>query len=253
LIVHSAPVKNRKYYLFEDFPGQNLFCAFTTRISGNMSLFYGDTAHVRENRESFLKELSIEYRDLVCAKQVHASTVKYVQEADKGKGALSYENAVSDTDALITNKKDLPLSIFTADCLSVFLYDPKTHSIGLVHAGWRSSKDNIAVKAVKLMQEEFNTKAQDLCAGFGPAIKDCCYEVGGEVADFFAPEYLIKRGGRYYLDLTGVNKKQLLTQGVKDKNIFDHKICTACHSEEFFSYRKEGDSCGRMMSVMMLR
>ncbi len=252
-MLQPTPVKYKQYYLFENFPDLNLLCAFSTRISGNMSLSYGDTANALENRKNFLKGLGIDYRDLVCAKQVHGSLARYIQEIDKGQGALSYDNAISDTDALITNKKNLPLSIFTADCLSVFLYDPKTHSIGLVHAGWRSSKDNIAVKAVKLMQEEFNTKAQDLYAGFGPAIKDCCYEVGGKLADFFAPEYLIKRGGRYYLDLTGVNKKQLLMQGVKGKNIFDSGICTFCRNGEFFSFRKEEGSCGRMMSVMMLR
>jgi len=208
---------------------------------------------VLENRKNFLKGLGIDYRDLVCTKQVHANVVKYVQDADKGKGALSYENSVSDTDALITNKRNVPLSIFTADCLSVYLYDSKTHSIGLVHAGWRSSKENIAAKTIKLMQEKFNTKAEDLYAGFGPAIRSCCYEVGEELTDFFGPEYLIKRDNRYYLDLAGINKKQLLDQGVKDKNIFDSKICTVCRSEDFFSYRREGSGCGRMMSVMMLR
>jgi copper oxidase (laccase) domain-containing protein len=31
------------------------------------------------------------------------------------------------------------------------------------------------------------------------------------------------------------------------------EIYTTCRNEEFFSYRKEGIGCGRMMSVMMLR
>jgi len=252
-MLQPTPVKYKQYYLFENFPDLNLLCAFTTRISGNMSLSYGDTANTLENRKNFLVSLGIDYQNLVCAKQVHGSLARYIQEIDKGQGALSYDNAISDTDALITDKKNVPLSIFTADCLSVFLYDPKTPGIGLVHAGWRSSKENAAAKAVQLMQEKFNAKAEDLYAGFGPAIRDCCFEAEGEFADFFALEYLIKRDGRYYLDLAGINKKQLLAQGVKDKNIFDSKICTACRNEEFFSYRKEGIGCGRMMSIMMLR
>jgi YfiH family protein len=253
LILEPTPVKNRKYYLFKDFPKLDLLCTFSTRILGNMSLFYGDTGNALENRKKFLQGLGIDYRDLVCTKQVHGSVARYIQDKDTGKGALSYDNAISDTDALITDKKNVPLSIFTADCLSVFLYDSKTPGIGLVHAGWRSSKENITCKTVKSMQEKFNTKVEDLYAGFGPAIRDCCYEVGGELTNFFPPEYLIKRDKRYYLDLVGINKKQLLGLGVKDKNIFDSKICTACRSEDSFSYRKEGSSCGRMMSVMMLR
>ena len=253
MILEPTPVKNRKYYLFRNFPNLNLLSAFSTRILGNMSLFYGDTRDALENRKNFLKGLDIDYRDLVCTKQVHGSVARYIQDKDTGKGALSYDNAISDTDALITNKKNVPLSIFSADCLSVFLYDSKTHSIGLVHAGWRSSKGNILGETVKLMQEKFNTKVEDLYVTFSPAIRDCCYEVGGDFADFFSPEYLIKRDKRYYLDLVGINKKQLLGLGAKDKNIFDSKICTACRNEEFFSYRKEGSSCGRMMSIMMLR
>ena len=253
MILRPTPVKNRKYYLFRNFPKLDLLCAFSTRILGNMSLFYGDTHDALENRKNFLKGLDIDYRDLVCTKQVHGSAARYIQDKDTGKGALSYDNAISDIDALITDKKNVPLSIFTADCLSVFLYDSKTPGIGLVHAGWRSSKENITRKTVKLMQEKFNTKVEDLYAGFGPAIRDCCYEVGGEVTDFSPPEYLIKRDKRYYLDLVGINKKQLLGLGVKDKNIYDSKICTVCRGEEFFSYRKEGSSCSRMMSVMMLR
>lgn len=246
-----APAANRRYFLFEEFP--SLLCTFTTRILGNMSLFYGDAKIALENRKNFLKELGIDYRHLVCAKQVHGGMATYVQEADVGRGALSYDNAVFNTDGLITDKKNVPLSVYTADCLPVFLYDPKNQCIGLAHAGWRSSKEKITVETVHLMQGKFNTRAEDLWVGFGPAIRDCCYEVTGEFSGFFAGEYLIKRGRSYYLDLTGTNRKQLLGLGVKDKNIFDSKICTACRNDEFFSYRKEASGSGRLMSLMMLR
>jgi len=240
-------------YSLPEFNDHQVILALSSRVHKNMSLCYGDTTSSLNNRKRFLKNLGIDYRTLVCAKQIHSSQIKYVTAKDLGRGALSYKNAIKSTDALITDKKNVPLSIFTADCLSVFLYAPKTPSIGLVHAGWRSSKENITVKAVQLMQEKFNAKAEDLYAGFGPAIRDCCFEVEGEFTDFFEPEYLIKRDGRYYLDLAGINKKQLLAQGVKDKNIFDSKICTSCRNEEFFSYRKEGIGCGRMISVIMLK
>jgi len=244
---------NKKYYLFKNFPDSNLLSVFSMRTSGNMSLFYGDTGSVLENRKSFFDTLGIDYQDLVCAKQVHAGAVRYIQEADKGNGALSCGNAVADTDALITDKKNVPLSIFTADCLSVFLYDHKTHSIGLIHAGWRSSREGIVGNAVRLMREKFNAKSRNLYAAFGPAIRDCCYEVGSDFADFSPAGCLVNRGGRYFLDLAGINKKQILAEGLQEKNIFDPGICTACHNEEFFSYRKEGAKCGRIMSVMMLR
>lgn len=217
-----------------------------------MSLFYGDTADSLKSRQKFLKELGIDCRDLVCAQQVHKSRVRYIEEADRGKGALFYETALPETDALITGKPNLPLAVFTADCLPIFLYDPKTPAVGLVHVGWRGARGAIVSKALKVMEGRFETSPQDLMAGFGPAIGSCCYEVKEEFKKFF-PDDIVEKNGHYYLDLAGVNKKQLLHAGVKKANIFDANICTSCRNKEFFSYRREGNSCGRMMSVIMLK
>ncbi|MCX5707252.1 MAG: peptidoglycan editing factor PgeF [Candidatus Omnitrophica bacterium] len=225
---------------------------FSSRSLGNMSLYHGNTESSLDNRKHFLSNLGINWRDLICAKQVHASNVKLVTEKEKGRGAFSYDAALADTDALITDRKNLPLAVFTADCHSIFLFDPKTPAVGLVHAGWRSSKEKITLKAVKLMQEKFNTLAENLLVSFGPVIRNCCYEVGSEFKNHF-PQDIVERGSRLFLDLIRTNKRDLHSLGVKERNIFDPAICTSCNNEGFFSYRKEGKSCGRMMSVVMLR
>jgi YfiH family protein len=217
-----------------------------------MSLVYGKTQGALNNRKNFLLSLGIDYQDLVCARQSHGNNVRYVQETDRGKGAVSCDTALDDTDALITDKGNVPLAVFTADCLSIFLYDPVTSSIGLIHAGWQGSRKGIAARTIEAMKKQFNSRAEDLYAGLGPAIRDCCYEVGGDFKEIF-PQNLIARGSRYYLDLIGINKRQLLESGAKEANIFDSRICTSCQNKEFFSYRKEGSSCGRMLSVIMLR
>lgn len=236
--------------VFPNIKGQ--VSAFSPRFFKNMSLCYADTGESLSNRKNFLNTLGIDYRDLVCAKQIHSNYARYAKEIDKGKGALAYDSSIADTDALVTDRKGLPLAVFTADCLSIFLYDPATPAVGLIHAGWRSTKENIALKAIQLMQEKFNTDTQRLYAGFGPAIRGCCYEVGGDFNNFF-PYDTIKRNGHYYLDLVQINKRQILDRGVKEDNIFDSGICTCCRNEEFFSYRKEGNACGRIMSVIMLK
>lgn len=212
------------------FSHPGLLYGFSNRQSGNMSLCYGDTTNALKNRRDFLQGLNIDYRSLVCAKQVHGDRVRYVLEEDRGKGVLIYENSIADTDAFITDKKNLPLAIFTADCLSVFLYDQNTPAIGLVHAGRRSTQQEITAKVVELMQEKFGTDTQFLYALFGPGIKSCCYEV----------------------DLSAENKKQLLSLSLKAEHIFDCAVCTSCQNQEFFSYRREGPSCGRMISVISL-
>ena len=247
----QAALSQKEYYLLKGFPSMDLIAAFNSRHLKNMSLFYGDTRDAANNRKAFLSTLGINYLDLVCAKQVHGSKIKHVQEEDRGKGALACDTALADTDALITDKRNLPLAIFTADCLPIFLYDPITPAIGLIHAGWRSTQEDIAVKVMALMQENFNTHPKNLLVSFGPAIRECCYGVGEEFRKLF-PGYLAQRGGHYYLDLVGINKDKILDLGVKEANIFDAKLCTSCKNTDFFSFRREGNSCGRMMSVIML-
>jgi YfiH family protein len=230
----------------------NLIIAFSTRRHGNMSLYYGDTSEALDNRRNFLSSLGIDYRDLICGRQIHGDNIKYVTGDDKGSGANAYGGSIPDVDGFITDKKNVPIAVFTADCLSVFIYDPKTPSIGMVHSGWRSSKENIVAKAVKLMQERFNIEPKNLYAGFGSSIRSCCYEVSRDFKDYF-PQALVEKEGRFYLDLASLNKEQLMSAGLKEENIFPPQVCTFCHNEEFFSYRKEGIACGRMMSVMMLK
>jgi hypothetical protein len=243
---------HKGYYFNQDkFCGQ-LLCAFSSRKQKNMSLFYANIEDSLEHRRKFLSELGIDYGSLVCAQQIHGSNVAYVQEKDLGRGALTYASALEGTDALITDKKNIPLAIFTADCPSVFIYDPLTPAIGLLHAGWRSTRYEIIKNTIALMQEKFNSKAKQLCVMFAPAIRNCCYEVGKEFNDFFSFG-LEHKNGRFYLDLVSLNHKQAQESGVLEENIFDCAMCTSCRNDEFFSYRKETKDCGRMMSVMMLK
>jgi len=217
----------------------------------NMSLICGDRTDALKNREHFLKGLGIDYRHLICGKQVHGSSVRLVRQDDRGRGSCSFEDAFSETDAFITDKRLVPVAIFTADCLSIFIFDEATPAIGLVHAGWRSTKSEIAIKTVAMMEKTFNSKIKDLRVAFGPSIRGCCYEVQGEFFNHFSYG-LIKRKEKYFLDLAAINRKQLCDLGLADKHIADSDVCTYCRSSDFFSYRAQGDSCGRMMSVAML-
>ncbi len=216
-----------------------------------MSLNYGKAGDSITNRKDFLDKFGVDYRDLVCAKQTHGSHVECIGPVDKGRGALAYDDAIADTDAFITASFNVPLAIFTADCLPIFLHGQSIPVVGIIHGGWRSLHKGIIRKTIQLMAEKFNMPASGLHIGFGPSIRKCCYEVGEEFNDYFT-QGLTEKNKRYYLDLTGVAKKQLLSLGVKEEYIFDSQICTFCRSNEFFSYRKEGNSSGRMMSVIML-
>ncbi len=224
---------------------------FSCRARGNMSLNYSDTGNSLFNRRIFLEALGIDCKDIVCAKQSHGANVRRVGLSHRGTGALSFATAFPDTDAFITNEKNVPLTVFTADCLPVFLFDSRAKCIALIHAGWRGAHAFIARKALDAMAREFGSRPEDVSAGFGPAIRGCCYRVGEDFQEKF-PGAVEQRGESYFLDLAAVNREQLKLSGVKADNMFDCAICTCCRNSEYFSFRKEGSSSGRMMSVIML-
>ncbi len=217
-----------------------------------MSLVYGDTSAALANRKVFLRKLGINYRHLVCAAQAHSNLVSYVKEEDRGKGALDYAGAIPGADGLVTDEINLPLAILTADCLPVFLYDPQGPAAGIVHAGWRGTKAEITTQAIKLMRKQFNTQLKNLKLIFGPCIRSCCYEVDRDLEGAFRGK-LAKRGNRLFLDLAALNKREALDAGVGEKNILDSGLCTSCRNGEFFSFRREGNASGRMVSVAMLK
>lgn len=190
----------------------------------------------------------------VVANQTHSDHIKVIKEQET-KGWYTLENAIEDCDALITDCKSVMLTVLTADCVPVLLYDEKQEVIAVIHAGWKGTKAEITLKTVQKMVEEFSSDPSDIVAGIAPAIGKCCYEVDENVAKhfFMLPESYQKVGEKYMLDLASINKKQLLDVGVKAEHIEMSHICTACEVESFFSYRKEQGCSGRFMSMIGMR
>jgi len=245
----NSVIKINHYYYFPRLNSNNLVAVFSDKT---FNLGFDNNPKLIENRKKFLSQLSIDSRNLVCTKQPHNNQVKKVTSSDRGRGAADYNDALDAYDALVTNEKDLVLAIFTADCLPIFFFDPEHNAIGIAHAGWRGTKGDIAKNTINKMKEEQNTRPEDLIVGFGPCICKDCYEVGKEFKNYFS-DGLIEKEEKFYLDLIKLNRIQLLDAGVRTDNIIGSSFCTSCHNDEFFSYRKEKTSCGRMMSLIMLK
>ena len=236
----------------EKFGLKDVISVFSSRQDGNMSLCYGNVNESLESRRKFLSAVGIDYHNLIFAKQVHGNNVAYVTENNKGSGALDFNSSVSDRDGFLTDKKNVPIAILTADCLSVFIYDPAIPAVGILHAGWRSTEKNICGQGVRQMQGRFGSRPEELLIGFGPSIRSCCCKMENGFKSNF-PFGLINRGADIYMDIALINSKQLEDCGVKKDNIFDPKRCTFSKNQDFFSFRKEADASGRMISVIMLK
>jgi len=193
-----------------------------------------------------LKKLGVSALPLVRLEQVHDGKVAKID----GKTGISKE--MPGADGAVTDVKGIVLSVRTADCLPILFYDPGHNAIGIAHAGWRSTKEHIAGKVVEAMRAGYGSVPSQLRVGMGPALRQCCYEVNSEFLMHF-PGSVVKMAHRHYFDLVGENAEQLIAAGISAKNIFDCGICTACRNDEFFSFRKEKDKAGRMLSVITLK
>jgi YfiH family protein len=203
-----------------------------------------DAPLTMDQREYLVKECGMDVPHVFWRKQVHGDAVLVAKDSS------SSSFGCPDADAYITCQKNLPIAIRTADCVPVFLFDPVKRAIGLAHAGWKGTHQQITYKTVLRMQEAFGSKPEDILAVLGPAIQPCCYEVGEEFRQYF-PDEIIERVGKLYVDVTKNNYKQLLRAGLKKENIKNTGICTHCNPK-YFSFRRDAEKAGRMISLMIL-
>jgi YfiH family protein len=214
-----------------------------------------DENKIIANRELVAKKLSSSNElTFIVANQTHSINVKVIKKKET-KGWQSSKDAIEDCDALVTNLKNVVLSILTADCVPILLYDTKKDVIAAVHAGWKGTQGKIVEKTIAKMQDEFDCNVKDIVAGVAPSIGKCCYEVGIDVAEHFfdTPKGFKQIGEKYMLDLPYINKKQLLDASLSLENIEMSEVCTACEVDSYFSYRKEQGCSGRFMSMIGLK
>ena len=184
--------------------------------------------------EEFLNALGVPSSNLILLKQEHADEVLAV-----GAARPAGYGGNSSADAVVLSSPGWYSAIRTADCLSVLAVEPRRRVVGLVHAGWRGTCKRVTAKAVAHLLRLSGSLAEDLWVGFGPCIRNCCYEVGEDVRAAYR-----KRGhetGEIFqgrcLDLIRANRLQLEQLGVS--RIVDSGLCTSCCNDRFYSYRRE--------------
>lgn len=205
---------------------------------------------IAANRCLLAEAVGFDPHTLVTGHQVHGTRVALVTASDAGRGALNPESRLPDTDALVSDCTSVCLMVLSADCVPILLYDPKRHVIAAVHAGWRGTATGIVAETVSVMQRAFHCSPADLLAGIAPSIGPCCFDVGGEVADRFhslSPDFVLpaKTAGKYRVDLWEANRRQLLDAGLAPDRIEVAGLCSVCHPDRFFSYRRDGKAAGR--------
>jgi polyphenol oxidase len=202
----------------------------------NLSLSVGDDPDgVLENRRRLAAAVGTDPGDFVFARQVHGAGVRIVGDADRGSGAFTLDDAIADTDALVTATPGVVLAILTADCVPIVLHDPVAGVLACVHAGWRGTVARVPAVAVAAMTT-LGSRPSDVIAGLGPAVAPARYQVGPDVHDavaramgsaaaaFIRPDSATP--GRWLLDLWAANRHVLREAGLLDSQVHSTTLPT---------------------------
>ena len=227
---------------FEQFPalGAIGICrhVFIQRIPG---------VDVSHDKAEVLERLDVAHREirnatgfsdwpLFTAEQIHGNEIAVIDEvgsvlrADRGRrGAASLPGREFPAcDGIITNQRGVALGIYVADCCAVYLVDPKTPAIGLVHSGRKGTELGVVTNAITQMIERFGSDPAHMVVQLSPCIRPPHYEVD------FASEIIRK------------------CRALGVQHIHDSGTCTACDSSRYYSYRAEKGKTGRMLAVIGL-
>ena len=180
------------------------------------------------------------------ANQVHKTALLWCS----GKGKMHSQQA----DILMANRNNTAVAVRVADCLPILLADPEAGIVAAVHAGWRGTAASIVKTAVEAMLKH-GAQHEKLLAALGPCIGPCCFAIGNDTAEALikstagANDCLIHTS-EIHADLAEINVLQLIDAGLNKSHIEVHKACTACHPEDFFSFRRDGNQSGRQLAVV---
>ncbi|WP_157150386.1 polyphenol oxidase family protein [Brachyspira sp. SAP_772] len=201
----------------------------------------------RKREDDFFQYINLDINKSIFMHQVHQVNIVKIDENNIASFG-GREKVVENTDALITNLKNVPLVVQTADCAPVIIYCSKTKSMAAIHSSWKGTRDKIVPKTIELMIKEYNAEPSEMYVYIAPyiALKD--YEVGDEVAVHFKNKVMINN--RWHFDNGLEIREQMLNLGVLEDNIEISQFNT--YDKEFYSYRRDGVQVGRILTLGVL-
>lgn len=241
---------------------------FSTRLGGvstgiftSMDLGFkrgDDPDCVRENFRRFCAAVGTDPQSIIKNHQIHRDCVRPVTQRDLGVDVCDADP--HEADGLITDVPGLCLTVFSADCIPVLLYDPVRRCIAAVHSGWRGTAMAIAQRAAEQMVRDYGCRPEDILAAIGPGIGPCCFETHADVPDAMtaalgslaAPFIQPLQGGKYRVDLKGVIARCLVRAGLTVDHIAVSDHCTACRGDLYWSHRLLGNQRGSMAAMIQL-
>ena len=220
-------VKKTKLTLYTDprLTSLGVLHGTTDRSSGNMRL--------AQSTGALFRALAIPEENILRFKQIHSDTLCIACTPEQ---TNTLSSSLPQADGWILSGNNMGAAIITADCVPLFIWDETARLIGLSHCGWRGVAAELPAKTVQALRQQ---GAQGrLSAWAGPHIQACCFEVQADTAAYF-PQDTSTRNGKLFVDLNHAIRRQLIQNGLEEKDIVFSPHCTCCEPEHFFSYRRD--------------
>jgi len=210
------------------------------------------SSNVKKNLKIVKKKINKSAKDIFLLNQTHSNKFVYIDDKYK----LKVKPKV---DAVITNQRNLPIAVLTADCVPILIHDNKKNIIAAIHAGWKGAYKGIITKVIQFMIKK-GCKLNNIIAVIGPAISVKNYEVKEDLKKKFLKidkknkKFFKIKTNKLYFDLTKYVKSLLLEN--KIENIEKINIDTFNIKNKFFSARRalrlKHNDYGRNISIIML-
>ncbi len=254
------------FFTIPSFVERGFKAAFSSRIGGvsggcyeslNFSLKREkNPGHMRENFKRISDAAGFTYESIVLDNYEHGCGIYNAKKEDRGKGLLR-ETDLPKCDALIIDEPGITAVTLHADCVPLFYLDPSRAVAGVAHAGWRGVYGGLPGKIIQYMVKTYESDPKGILAAVGPHIFSCCYEVGEDLAAMFEKQYskdtVERKDGKVFLDLEAAILKQFMDSGIAAENVTISNLCTSCHPELFYSYRRDKGKTGAMASLIALK
>ena len=209
--------------------------------------------NVLKNLELVSKKIGCKKESLITLNQKHSDQVIYFKNERSVKNKLT-------GDAMVSEVKNIGISILTADCAPVLFYDPNKKIIGCAHSGWKGALNGIIKNTVKKFNE-LNSNNNDLIAVVGPCINKDNYKVQIDFFKKFVDQDKINENffqkindEQYNFDLRSFINKELTNLNIK--KIENIEMDTFSQRELFYSYRRSRlnreQDYGRCISVILM-
>ena len=208
---------------------------------------------ILQNLKIVKNRISKKSKNIFLLNQIHSNKLVFLEKKFK------FNKKKIEADAVITNKKKLPIAVLTADCVPILLYDNKNDMIAAIHAGWKGAFKGIIKKVINFMVKQ-GCKKSSIIAAIGPSISQKSYNVKEDFKKKFIKKdrkykiFFKRKKDMLYFDLPNFVKSQL--KSIKIRNIDMMNIDTYDKKNNFFSARRslrlKHDDYGRNISIIMI-